>query len=266
MKIYFVDAFTDQQFKGNQAAVCIVDRKLKDEQMQNIAMEIGFSETAFVKEISNTEFEIRFFTPKKELPLCGHATLAAAKVIFEYNDITGICFINNEGVKLNIERDGVCIKMRFPAYDVESTTVSESMLTSLGITTVNNVFYSPQFKIITIEIPSVDHLQSLAPDFTKLKQSHSGINGVLVTAKANGIKYDFHYRYFWPWAGTNEDPVTGGVQSFLTGYWVEKLNKKSLFSFQSSARTGYMRTEFSNNAVFIYGEAVIILEGTLKLV
>jgi len=98
-----------------------------------------------------------------------------------------------------------------------------------------------------------------------LINSYDGINGVLVTAQALNGLHDFHYRYFWPWAGTNEDPVTGGVQTFLTKYWAEKLHKTSLIAFQSSARTGIMSTELKGDKVVISGKAVVVMEGTFKL-
>jgi len=114
MKTYFVDAFTNQKFKGNPAAVCIVNKPLTENTMQNIAKEIGFSETAFVNIISDTSYGIRFFTPKKETPLCGHATLASAKVIFETTGIDRIAFLNIENTELDIEKAGAKIKMQFP--------------------------------------------------------------------------------------------------------------------------------------------------------
>ena len=119
MKTYFVDAFTNQKFKGNPAAVCIVNKPLTENTMQNIAKEIGFSETAFVNIISDTSYGIRFFTPKKETPLCGHATLASAKVIFETTGIDRIAFLNIENTELDIEKAGAKIKMQFPVYDTE---------------------------------------------------------------------------------------------------------------------------------------------------
>ena len=107
-------------------------------------------------------------------------------------------------------------------------------------------------------------LAELRPDFPSLIKSYEGINGVLVTAQSENSDFDFHYRYFWPWAGTNEDPVTGGIQTFLTKYWALKLNKNKLNAFQSSLRTGKMNTELQGDKVFIYGEAVTVFEGELK--
>ena len=265
MKTYFVDAFTNQKFKGNPAAVCIINKPLTENTMQNIAKEIGFSETAFVNIISDTTYRIRFFTPKKEISLCGHATLASAKVIFETTGIERISFLNTENTELDIEKAGAIIKMQFPVYDTEVIKVPESMLNALGISSITESRYNPENKIILIEINSTDTLAKLSPDFVSLVKSYSGINGVLVTAKAEDQIFDFHLRYFWPWAGTNEDPVTGGVQTFLTKYWSEKLNKCKFDCFQSSERTGIMSTELSNDIVCICGEAQIVFEGKFKI-
>ena len=106
-------------------------------------------------------------------------------------------------------------------------------------------------------------MANLKPDFSELINSYAGINGVLVTAISDSEGFDFHYRYFWPWAGTNEDPVTGGVQTFLAKYWSVRLNKKKMKAFQSSHRTGVMTVELDNDKVLLYGTAVIVFEGDL---
>jgi len=264
MKTFFVDSFTDQKFKGNPAAVCITEQAMEISAMQNIATEIGFSETAFIQHLSGNRYSIRFFTPKKEIPLCGHATLAASKIIFDSTDLAAITFQNIEQTELPIEKTGDAIVMQFPVYDTVETDVPQAMLAALGINKVLNTRYSPKNKIILIEIESADELTGLQPDFAALLQSYNGINGVLVTAASNSAGFDFHYRYFWPWAGTNEDPVTGGVQTFLTKYWATRLGKTSLKAFQCSARTGRMNTELKGNKVLIYGKAVTVLEGELR--
>lgn len=266
MKTYFVDSFTAQKFKGNPAAVCILTEPLEDATMQHIATEIGFSETAFIKQVSDNTYTIRFFTPKIEIPLCGHATLASSKIIFNTTSLDFIKFINCNNVELAIEKIGEKIKMQFPVYETEETAdVPQAMLDALGIKNILNKRYSPNNKIIMLEIDNADDLAKLAPDFTALVKSHQGINGVLVTAISNNKDFDFHYRYFWPWAGTNEDPVTGGVQTFLTKYWATKLNKTKLNAYQSSRRTGTMSTELLEDKVCILGEAVIVLEGQFNL-
>ena len=262
MKTFFVDSFTDQKFKGNPAAVCLTETELSNSTMQSIATEIGFSETAFIKKTDGNTYSIRFFTPKKEIPLCGHATLASSKIIFDATKFDTITFINCENVELKTQKkDDGKIVMQFPVYDTEEIGVPKAMLDALGIVVTVNTRFCPKNKIILIEINNSDELAGLSPDFTKLINSYNGINGVLVTARSNNTDYDFHYRYFWPWAGTNEDPVTGGVQTFLTKYWAGKLNKNKFKAFQSSLRTGMMITELFPDKVLIYGEAVTVLEG-----
>ena len=266
MKTYFVDSFTNEPFKGNPAGVCFLDKELSKEKMQLIAKEIGFSETAFVKEnTENGTYSIRFFSPKKEIPLCGHATLASSKIIFDKTGVTNILFLTGENVALTIKKENENIVMEFPVYDTTPLTVPTAMLVALGIEEVIKTSYSPKNKIIILEINDANKLAALKPDFNALVRSYDNINGVLVTARSNNIDYDFHYRYFWPWAGTNEDPVTGGVQTFLAKYWAEKLNKKRLKAFQSSERTGFMTVELQDDKLLIYGNAVIVLEGDFKI-
>jgi PhzF family phenazine biosynthesis protein len=264
MNTYFVDAFTNQKFKGNPAAVCIVESDLDSTIMQSIAREIGFSETAFIKIISGNTYSIRFYSPKMEIPLCGHATLAASKIIFDTTTHEEINFLNCENIELKIKKEGDTIVMQFPVYETHKIDVPNATLDALGIHKTIATRFSPTNKIILIEIDNADILADLKPDFLALINSYQGINGVLVTAKSNSSDFDFHYRYFWPWAGTNEDPVTGGVQTFLTKYWATKLNKNKLKAFQSSFRTGTMATELLQDKVLIYGEAVTVFEGAFK--
>jgi PhzF family phenazine biosynthesis protein len=264
MKVYFVDSFTNQKFKGNPAAVCIVENDLDSKIMQSIATEIGFSETAFIKQITDETYGIRFFTPKMEIPLCGHATLASSKIIFDTTILKNIYFFNSENIELKIRKEGDKIVMQFPVYETHDIDVPNSTLNAIGIDKIVDTRFSPKNKIILIEIDSVETLAHLKPDFPSLINSYQGINGVLVTALSSNSDFDFHYRYFWPWAGTNEDPVTGGVQTFLTKYWATKLNKNKLKSFQSSFRTGMMTTELLQDNVLIYGEAVTVFEGEFK--
>lgn len=261
MKIYFVDSFTNQKFKGNPAAICLSENNLDDSMMQNIATEIGFSETAFVKQIADNQYNIRFFTPKMEIPLCGHATLAASKIIFDSKNLQDITFINCGNVELKIGKANDKIVMQFPVYETIEIALPQSVFDSIGIAKAVNVRYNKEMKIILIEMDNSETLVNLKPDFIALVNSYQGINGVLVTAQSKIPEFDFHYRYFWPWAGTNEDPVTGAVQTFLTKYWATKLNKQRLSAFQSSLRTGMMTTELLEDKVLIYGDAVTVFEG-----
>jgi len=264
MKTYIVDSFTKEAFKGNPAGVCFPGYDLSEAAMLKIAQELNFSETAFVRSTdTKTTYSIRYFSPKKEIPLCGHATLAAAKVIFIKNAVNAIHFITIGKLDLLVQQNGDDITMEFPVYDTVPAIIPNEMLVALGLTAVTNTVYSPNNKIIMLEISDAAVLANLEPNFSALVNSYNNINGVLVTAAANNSDYDYHYRYFWPWAGTNEDPVTGGVQTFLAKYWSEKLVKKNMNCFQSSARTGYMNVIVNNNKVLLTSQAVIILEGNL---
>lgn len=264
IETYFVDAFTTEPFKGNPAGVCMLNNEMSNEKMLKIAREIGFSETAFIKKIDGRDtYSIRYFSPKKEIPLCGHATLASAKIIFEKTPASGISFITGENLTLIIKKDTEGIIMEFPVYDTTPLTVPQSVLIALGLESIIDASYNPETKIILLEIADAGILAALKPDFTALVNSYQNIDGVLVTAPSNTEQYDFHYRYFWPWAGTNEDPVTGGVQTFLTKYWSTRLNKKKMKAFQSSLRTGFMTVELDNDKVLIYGTAVTVFEGSL---
>lgn len=268
LETYIVDSFTDEPFKGNPAGVCIINTEISDEMMLSIAKELGFSETAFIKnQNEQNEFSIRYFSPKMEIPLCGHATLAASKVLFENNStISKIHFINIQNLDLIILKDEEFIIMEFPVYETDYQIAPKELLEALGINEINNSEYNKETKILLIEINEPEILCDLKPDFEKLKKSHNSINGVLVTALSDRPNYDFESRYFWPWSGTNEDPVTGGSHMFLAKYWAKRLNKKKMNSFQCSERTGFMEVELVNeHKMTIKGKAKIVLKGELKI-
>jgi PhzF family phenazine biosynthesis protein len=264
IKTFIVDAFTTEKFKGNTAGVCILENDISENLMLSIAQELGLSETAYIKKLDgDSSFSIRYFSPKKEMPLCGHATLAAAKVLFVDSDSNEIRFTNIENLDLVVKRQYEEITMEFPVYDTIPFIVPLIMLEALGLKEVINAAFSPKNKDILLEISDPDILVGLNPNFHHLIKSYSNITGVLVTAPSNQKDYDYEYRYFWPWAGTNEDPVTGGVQTFLAKYWSEKFNKTKMKAFQSSSRTGYMVIELQNDKVLISSEAIITFEGIL---
>lgn len=267
IETYIVDSFTNEPFKGNPAGVCIVEHELSDSQMLSIAKELGLSETAFIGALNkNNEYPIRFFSPVMEIPLCGHATLASSKVLFERNGQNSLDFVNIQHLKLPIERNGEFIKMGFPIYETIPQEAPLELFKALGIKEVNNSVYNAETKILLLEIESAQVLKHLKPDFDKLKKSHNEINGVLVTAPSTKAEFDFESRYFWPWSGTNEDPVTGGTHTFLAKYWGKKLNKSKMNSFQCSERTGFMEVELLDEKnMTIKSKARIVLKGTLRI-
>jgi len=265
MKVFFADSFTNVPFKGNPAAVVLLDRSIAGETMQAIASEIGYSETAFLQKEGDALYLIRFFTPKQEIMLCGHATLAAAFILFSEESCSELVFRNAENQTFELANRRQGLTMRFPTYPVEPFVPPLPMLDALGIKTYQEGSFNRELKIVIIEISEVGALQKLTPDFIMLEKSYAGIHGVLVTCRGDEEGVDFMYRYFWPWAGTNEDPVTGGVQTFLTPYWANRLGKTHLGAVQPSTRTGRMSTALEENNVMITGEVVITMEGELKI-
>lgn len=268
IETYIVDSFTDVPFKGNPAGVCLIDNELSDGKMLSIAQELGLSETAFVHQrTGHDDFLIRYFSPKMEIPLCGHATLAASKVLFQKGlktDVIG--FRNIQDLDLKIQKNEDYFTMEFPIYKTAYKAAPKQLLAALGIKKINNSAFNEETKILLIEIEDCELLRNLKPDFDKLKKSHDSINGVLVTALSEKPDYDFESRYFWPWSGTNEDPVTGGTHTFLAKYWGDRLNKKKMNSFQCSERTGFMEVELINeHKMTIKGKAQIVLKGELKI-
>jgi len=264
MRTYIVDAFTDVMFSGNPAGVCFPETNLADSQMLLIAQELSLSETAFIRKLDGTsDYSIRFFSPLMEIPLCGHATLASAKVIFEEGADREVAFQTFEGERLIATASESGIVLNFPLYETRPAEAPVALLTALGLKSVQNAEYNHETKILLLEIENPERLAALEPDFVALRRSHAGINGVLVTAPSGLDGYDFHSRYFWPWSGTNEDPVTGGTHTFLAKYWADRLGKTRLRSFQSSKRTGSMYAEIVGENVFLTSQAVIVLRGEM---
>jgi len=268
IETYIVDSFTDKPFSGNPAGVCVLHEPLKNEQMQSIAKELGFSETAFIHPIEAAQqYAIRYFTPKMEIPLCGHATLASAKVLFEsFPNLELIYFKTIVGVDLRIKSNGKTIEMEFPVYDTVPQQVPEAMLKALGIEKIVTSAFNKEMNMLLIEIESSEVLKKLSPDFEKLKHSPTSISGVVVTSLSQQTEYDFESRYFWPWSGTNEDPVTGATHTFLSKYWSTRLHKNILKSFQCSERTGFMDVELiSGTTCILKSQAQLVLKGELSI-
>ncbi len=265
IETYIVDSFTDEPFKGNPAGVCLLKKELSTNKMHSIAKELGLSETAFVtQKLDQKKYTIRYFSPVMEIPLCGHATLAASKVLFENTKVSKIHFTTIENIDLIIQKEKQNITMAFPVYNTVKQNAPQELLEALGISNIVNSVYNKETKILLIEIKDSKILNDLKPKYDQLKKSHNEINGVLVTSPSIKADYDFESRYFWPWSGTNEDPVTGGTHTFLAKYWSLKLDKNKMKSFQCSERTGFMEVELlSNEKMTIKGKAQITLKGTM---
>lgn len=259
MKIYQVDAFTEQPFQGNPAGVCILQEKLDEKLMQNIAREMNLAETAFL--IKNGEgYNLRWFTPNSEIDLCGHATLASAHILWEKEYLRRdqeAKFHTRSGV-LTAKIDKGWIQLNFPALPEEKTEPPLELIEALGC----KVAYVGKNKFdYLVEVESEEIVTALEPNFTKLFKVP--MRGVIITSKAK--EYDFISRYFAPEVGIWEDPVTGSAHTCLGPYWQKKLNKDEFIAYQASERGGVLRVKILKERVLISGKAVTMLEGELLI-
>lgn len=257
MRIFTVDAFTDKPFTGNPAGVCILEKQYPDELLQKIAKEINYSETAFLLE-QDDYFIIRWFTPKIEVDLCGHATLAAAHILYEYkycNPASDIQFDSKSG-RLIAKRVADKIELNFPQLFVKETESNEIIEQAFNI---QPIYVAKNNNRYLIEIENDDKLLTIKPDFQLLKSLDLG--RFIITAKSNNINYDFISRYFAPGVGVDEDPVTGTSHCYLAPYWAKKLNKKVLIGYQASDRPGSIECELiDQNRLLLRAKAIVIHE------
>lgn len=255
--VYQVDAFTNQPFKGNPAAVCPLDSWLPDDLMQKIALENNLAETAFIVPYEDA-FQIRWFTPTTEVALCGHATLASAHVFFNhlYYTKSPIRFYSKSGwLTVYKEIDGK-LTLDFPADPAMPAEVPEGLFEALNVHP--SLVFKGKFDFL-VELRNEEEVRSLTPDFKALSAIPS--RGVIVTAL--GHKHDFVSRGFFPQSGIDEDPVTGSAHCLLTTYWNQKTGKDHFFAQQASARSGEMICKLKGDRVLMTGEAVTVLKGEI---
>ena len=261
LRYYLVDAFTSRPFSGNPAAVVPLDRWPQDAWLQDFAMEMNLSETVYLVP-SQTGFEIRWFTPQIEVDLCGHATLASAKVIALLNlNQTGreIEFSSRSG-KLTARIYEDWIQLDFPKVPASPVAAPRGLLEALGVAAQyvgRNAFD------YLVEVASEAELRGLNPDFTKL--ASVAARGIMVTAISADPAYDFVSRFFAPAAGVNEDPVTGSAHCCLADYWQHRLGKSKFTAYQASARGGVLQVEVVGERVLLGGQAVVVAAGELLI-
>ncbi len=269
--LFQVDAFTSKPFKGNPAAVCLFEKFPEDQLLKDIAAEMNLSETAFLVHRVNdgpsaTEYEIRWFTPTVEVPLCGHATLAASHVIFnELQEARDNIEYASKSGRLSARREGKAIILDFPLNPPKVCSCPKDVLKALGIDKFNAAAISETAEMLLVEVESEEFLRSLSPDMGALVESErEGLpfEGVIVTAPSKS--YDFVSRYFGPWEGIDEDPVTGSAHTVLAPYWSQKLSKNEFRSFQASKRGGELSLRIrGENRLDIIGEACTVFMGKL---
>ena len=249
MKQYVVDAFTDQVFHGNQAAVCVLDHWLSEELMMNITRENNFSETAFtVKE--GEKWHLRWFTPGGEIDLCGHATLATAFVLLNYyeKDAQLVVFTTLSG-DLIVTRKGELYEMEFPAYDLKKVDVTVAMEDALGAS-VKEAYLARDLLCV---LDDEQVVRDLKPDLEKIKK----IDGLLVHVTARGRDADCVSRSFAPKLSVAEDPVCGSGHCHIIPYWADLLGKDDLVAYQASKRGGTLFCRREGSKIFMAGKAAL---------
>ena len=258
LEIFQVDAFTNRAFAGNPAAVCPLTEWLPDETMQNIAAENNLAETAFFVKNGDV-YDIRWFTPTVEMPLCGHATLASAYVIFnELKSETEQIKFNSKSGELGVTKDGDRFVLDFPAYPVKEIEPVAELSLALGIVPLQT--WETQGKMVMALVERESKVISLAPDMHRLAQLP--YDEVIITAKGDSGT-DFVSRMFAPKIGIPEDPVTGAIHCSLIPYWAKELGKEKLFAKQVSKRGGELYCELAGDRVKIGGHAALYLKGEI---
>jgi predicted PhzF superfamily epimerase YddE/YHI9 len=257
--IYQVDAFTNERFKGNPAAVCPLDSWLPDTVMQNIASENNLAETAFIV-AAGAQYQIRWFTPTVEVDLCGHATLASAYVLFHELGFAGelINFVSQRSGPLSVTKIGSDLALNFPVDTLVELPLKPEF--AFGLSQAPHAVFKGKTDYLFV-YESEAEILALQPDFEALK-THS-VRGIIVTAP--GETTDFVSRFFGPACGVNEDPVTGSAHTTLTPYWASVLGKTELTARQLSQRTGDLTCKLIENRVEIAGEAVLYLRGEINV-
>jgi PhzF family phenazine biosynthesis protein len=258
LSVYHVDAFTEELFKGNPAAVVPLEGWLPDEKMQAIAFENNLSETAFFTPYQGF-FYIRWFTPLKEVNLCGHATLASAHILFNHLDfpVNTITFHSKSG-PLNVTRENEKIILDFPACTIHKIEINDELKTVFGTEPV--ACYVGREDLMFV-FENEKTIIELKPNFNRISEINA--RGIIITSPS--LKYDFISRFFAPTVGVNEDPVTGSAHTMLVPYWSNRLKRTNLHSRQVSHRGGDLYCSLNGDRVFIGGKAITYLTGRITI-
>lgn len=259
ISLFHVDAFTDKPYGGNPAAVCLLSQPRDEEWLQLVAREMNLSETAYVWPEGDA-YRLRWFTPKIEVALCGHATLASAHVLWDTGAAaveSPIAFETRSG-RLTAARRGGEIELDFPLTAVDTAAPPDGLLAALGVAA--RYVGRSRFDYL-VEVETEETLRRIAPDFRRL--AAAPVRGVIVTSRAAGKEFDFVSRFFAPAAGVDEDPVTGSAHCALADYWGRRLGKTEMTAWQASERGGRVRVRLAGQRVFLGGRAVTVSEGKL---
>lgn len=258
-QIVQVDAFTARPFAGNPAGVCVLEQPRDERWMQQVAQEMSLPETAFLLPEADG-FRLRWFTPTVEVPLCGHATLASAHVLWETGRLTPgqqARFYTRSG-RLTADRDGDWIELDLPAYRTTEIAPPPELEQALGVTPRS---VSRDDELVLVEVDSEQTVRELQPEIGLLKQVPGG--GVIVTSRASSADFDFVSRFFAPQIGIDEDPVTGAAHCRLGPFWQARLGQDRFMAYQASARGGVVRVQVLGDRVRLGGQAITVLRGEL---
>lgn len=259
VSLYLVDAFADEAFRGNPAAVCLLDAPAPEAWMQNVAAEMNLSETAFLMP-HDDGYGLRWFTPAVEVALCGHATLASAHVLWETGRLSAeeVARFHTKSGLLTASRDGDAVVLDFPTTPSETAAPPDGLLRALGVAS-GHVARSRYDYLI--EVADEATVRGITPDFSALARVEA--RGVIVTSRADAEGVDFVSRFFAPAAGVDEDPVTGSAHCCLAPYWSGKLGRSDLVGYQASRRGGTVRVRVEGDRVKLCGRARMVVRGEL---
>jgi PhzF family phenazine biosynthesis protein len=265
IRITQVDAFTDRKYAGNPAAVCILSESADERWMQDVAAEMNLSETAFVRRLdADATFSLRWFTPKKEVDLCGHATLATAHVLWEDEQLATTAparFETRSGL-LTALRTSAGIELDFPSQPVTEELTDADALAELSAAIQAPIRFAGRSRLdLLVDVETEERVRGLRPDIRRLEQFPA--RGVIVTGRASTGGHDFVSRFFAPRVGVDEDPVCGSAHCCLGPYWAEKLGRNSLSGHQVSCRGGVVKVRVEGSRVVLIGHAVTVLRGEL---
>jgi PhzF family phenazine biosynthesis protein len=266
LETYIVNAFTEDIACGNPAGVVLLQEDLPQSLMQRIAFDINKSETAFVRQTGHSEFSIRWFAPLTEVPICGHATLGASKVIFHnHPDLSKIKFIYKDGT-ITVNRDDMGnIAMLFPLDEYKIIDIDPEFYEFFKLREIKTCIQGVNTRKVILVLDERINLRNVKPDYQKMKASKGKSDyGIGITKPSK--QYDFESRYFNPWYGVDEDPVTGSVHTVLANYWGGQLSKKSMTVYQNSQRPGEMILSIRDEGeVEIKGKARIFIKGQIDI-
>ena len=263
---YHVDAFADRAFTGNQAAVMLLDAWLPDDVLQSIGEENNFAETAFIlpDETDEADYELRWFTPTNEVPLCGHATLASGHIVLSLNPHMQIVrFRTRKAGILSVQRDGDGYSMALPAYPPAPADMPD-WIAMIGGAPIERQLYPGRYNLLRFE--SVEQVMALNPDFKELAQlgvDDQYICTALGTGHGSGA--DVVSRVFVPGCGVDEDSVTGSAHAVLTPYWAKILGRDRFTAYQASARGGHVACRLDGDHVWLGGKCVTVVSGAFHL-